>query len=64
MAVEARNITNLPEYLDQRLVRLITDIERIDYVKGTIKAVRESIPNGAIEAELERNRHGSQMAIV
>ncbi len=31
---EARNIANLPQYLDQRLIRLIIDIERIDCVNG------------------------------
>ena len=32
VANEARNIDSLPQYLDQRLVRLIIDIERIDYI--------------------------------
>ena len=36
---EARNIANLPQYLDQRLVRLIIDIERIDYIRNSIRAV-------------------------
>jgi len=38
---EARKIPNLPQYLEQRLVRLVCDIERIDYIKSAIKSVRE-----------------------
>ena len=64
IATEARSIANLPQYLDQHLVRLITDIDRIDYIKGAIKAVRSSIPDGAIEAEQERIKNGSQLAIM
>ena len=63
-AETARNITDLPQYLDQRLIRLITDIERIDYVKATIEAVRKAIPDGAIEAEQERIKHGSQQSLI
>ncbi len=51
VATEARKIANLPQYLDQCLTRLIGDIERIDYVKGAIKSVRNSLPDGALEAE-------------
>ena len=36
VAREARNIANLPSYMDDRLVGLICDIERIDKVKDTI----------------------------
>ena len=63
-AQAARNIANLPGYLDQRLVRLISDIERIDYVKDAIEAVRNTIPDGAIEAEQERARHGSTQSLI
>ena len=60
---EARNIANLPGYLDERLVRLITEIERIDYTKGAIKSIRKTIPEGAIETEQERIKHGRQQAL-
>ena len=59
-AREARRIAHLPGYLDDRLIRLITELERIDRVRDAIKAVRNSIPAGAIEVERERLRHGSQ----
>ena len=60
----ARQIADLPQYIDQYLVRLITDIDRIDYVKGTIEAVRDGIPDGAIEAEQDRIRHGSRQSLI
>ena len=61
---EARNITNLPQYLDQRLVRLIIDIERIDYIRTSINAVRNDLPERAIEAEKKVESHGRQPALV
>ena len=63
-AETARGIADLPQYVDQRLVRLICDIERIDYVRSTIEAVRKSIPDGAIEAERERLKHGNQQSLI
>ena len=57
---EARNIVNLPGYLDERLVRLITEIERIDYTKGDIKSIRNAIPEGAIRMEKEQRKSGIQ----
>ena len=64
VANEARNIPNLPQYLDQRLVRLVCDIERIDYIKSAIKAVRDDLPNGAVEAERRTASHGRQPVLV
>jgi len=61
---QTRKIANLPQYLDQRLIRLISDIQRIDYVKLAIKAVREAIPDGAIEAEKKQTKYGSQQTII
>ena len=64
VATEARRIANLPQYLDQRLIRLISDIKRIDYVEASIKAVRNDIPHGAIEAEQKALEYGSQQSLV
>jgi len=64
VANEARNIANLPQYLDQRLVRLIIDIERIDYIKSSIVAVRRDLPNEAIESEKKTLSHGRQPVLV
>ncbi|MDD5511655.1 MAG: hypothetical protein PHI12_12725 [Dehalococcoidales bacterium] len=64
VANEARNIPNLPQYLDQRLVRLVCDIERISYIKSAIKAVRDDLPDGAIETEKRIASHGRQPVLV
>ena len=64
VANEARNIDNLPQYLDQRLVRLIIDIERIDYIKNSIRSVRSDLPDGVIEAEKKTKSHGRQPVLV
>ena len=60
----ARTIADLPQYVDQRLLRLICDIERIDNVKASVEAVRQSIPDGAIEAEREHIKNGSQQSLI
>jgi len=64
VANEARNIVNLPQYLDQRLVRLIIDIERTDYIRNSINAVRNDLPEGAIEVEKKVESHGRQPVLV
>jgi len=64
VATEARKIDGIPQYVDERLIRLITDIERIDYLRNAIKAVRESLPDGAVEDEKKRLESGSQLSLV
>ncbi|MFC1930688.1 hypothetical protein ACFLXJ_00540 [Chloroflexota bacterium] len=64
VANEARNIVNLPQYLDQRLVQLIINIERIDYIKSSIEAVRRDLPDEAIESEKKSASHGRQPVLV
>ncbi|MFC2072621.1 hypothetical protein ACFLUU_07995 [Chloroflexota bacterium] len=64
VANEARNIVNLPQYLDQRIVRLVIDIERIDSIKNSINAVRNELPDGAVEAEKKSESHGRQPVLV
>ena len=63
-AEAAQKIANLPEYIDQRLRRIIGDIERIDRAKDSIEAVRSAIPEGAIEAEHGRTKHGSTQSLM
>jgi hypothetical protein len=53
-AETARKITSLPQYVEQRLNRLIGDIERIDNVRSSIDAVREQ----------ERLKKGSQKPLI
>ena len=63
-AEAARKIANLPQYIDQRLIRLTYDIQRTDNVRSAIEAVRQSISDGAIEAEKEHTRNGSQQPLI
>ena len=60
VATEARKMANLPRYLDRCLFCLIGDIERIDYVKGAIKSVRDSLPDGTLKAERRSVKNGNQ----
>ena len=61
---EARSIPNLPQYLDQRLARLAIDIERIDYIRNAIKAVRRDLPDNALKIERKSESHGRQPVLV
>jgi hypothetical protein len=62
-AREAARIPNLPQYMTQRLGRLIYTIERREQMKEAVEAVRKSIPDGAIEAEREQLKHGKQQGL-
>jgi hypothetical protein len=59
-ARQARDILNLPGYVDDRLSRLIFTIERRQDIRLAIANVRKSIPEGAVKAERER---GSQQGL-
>ena len=63
-ANEARKIPNLPQYIDHRLIGLISEIERLDRIKDRIQSVRRDIPEGAIEAERESLKYGSQQSLI
>jgi len=73
VATEARNIPNLPQYVDQYLVRIIGEIDRaiggsqwepVGRLKSGIQSVRESLPNGAVDEERKRLESGSQLSLV
>jgi len=63
-ASEAKKIAKLPQYMEQRLNRLIDQLQRMESIKGAIEAIRNDIPDGAIEAERERGKYGSQQSLV
>ena len=63
-AEAAKKIPNLPQYMKQRLNRLIDQLERMEYIKSAITSVRKDIPDGAIEAERERTKHGSTQSLM
>jgi len=69
VASEARNIPNLPQYVDQYLVRIIGEIDRViggsqwepvGRLKAGIQSVRESLP----DEERKRIENGSQLSLV
>ena len=73
VASEARNIPNLPQYVDQYLVRIIGEIDRaiggsqwepVGRLTAGIQSVRESLPDGAIDEERKRLESGSQLSLV
>ncbi len=73
VATEARNIPNLPQYVDQYLVRIIGEIDRaiggsqwepVGRLKSGIQSVRESLPDRAMDEERKRLESGSQLSLV
>ena len=73
VACEARNIPNVPQYVDQYLVRIIGEIDRViggsqwepvGRLKAGIQSVRESLPDGAVDEERKRIESGSQLSLV
>jgi len=64
VAREARKSPNLPQYVDDRLYHIISEIDRaiggsqlepIGKLKAGIVAVRDAIPEGALEEERARS---------
>ena len=69
---EALNIPNLPQYVDQYLVRIISEIDRViggsqwepvGRLKAGIQSTRESIPDGALEEEKKKLENGNQLSL-
>jgi len=63
-ARRAKTIPKLPQYLDQRLNRLIDTIERRQSMRYAIEGVHKAIPEGAIETEREKAKYGSQQSLI
>jgi hypothetical protein len=72
VACEARNIPNLPQYIDQSLARIIGEIDRsiggskwepVGRLKSGIQAVRDSLPDGSAEEESKRLESGKQLSL-
>ncbi len=77
VATEARKIPNLPGYVDQHLLRLVSEIERVTggvlpwnqqphpgNVRAAISSIRESIPAGTVKAEQQKLDNGKQLSLV
>jgi len=72
-AQEARRIDNLPQYIEQYLTRIISEIDRviggsefepIGRIRAGIEDIRDNIPSGAVEQDQVTQKYGSQPALV
>jgi hypothetical protein len=63
VAIEAVKITNIPQYASERMVTLIGNIDRIEDIRRSIKVVRDSLPDGAVDEERKRLESGSQLSL-
>jgi len=63
-AEAAKKIPNLPQYIEQRINNLISQLDRMENIKGAIESVRKDIPDGVIEAERESTKHGSTQSMM
>jgi hypothetical protein len=72
VAREARNIPNLPQYVDQHLLRIISEIDRTiggsewdptGRIMAAIESVRDALPEGAVEGEKRKLEAGSQLIL-
>ena len=59
-AEDARKIAHLPQYMDQRLARLVFTIERCSDIKAAAQSIRSAMPDGAVEAEREQAKYSQQ----
>jgi len=75
VAEAARAIPNLPQYIDQHLLRFMGEIERVipairyahqsqGSLKAAIQSVRDSIPANDLEAEKRLARAGAQQSLL
>ncbi|MBA7628959.1 hypothetical protein ES703_36456 [subsurface metagenome] len=73
VAEEARKIAHLPQYVDQDFIRIIGEIERaigggrleeIGRLRACIASMRKDLPDGSIEAEQERLKHGATQSLM
>ena len=55
-ALKAGTIRKLPLYMEQRVRRVVYEIERMDNIRHAIESVRTAVPNGAVEADRQRQR--------
>ena len=64
-AEEARKLSNLPQYIDQKLANLKFELEsRIESLKIRVDSIREQIPEGEKETEREGTKYGNQQSII
>ena len=73
VAREARKLDNLPQYVDQDFTQIICKIEdclggtqfRPDgWFKATVERIRKDLPSGAVKADENKAKYGSQQSLV
>ena len=73
VAREARQIANLPQYIDQDLTRIIGEIDRaiggsqfepVGRLRAGIAAIRKDLPEGSVKTEQERAKHGITQSLI
>ena len=64
VVAEARRLPNLPQYMDTRLISLISQIERMDKIKSVLQSVRDDIPKDALEEDRKQSEYGTQQSLV
>jgi hypothetical protein len=71
-AREASNIPNLPQYVDQRLLSFISEIDHIigggqyqttGKLKQSIESIREELPRDAVKDEKKMRDSGDQLTL-
>jgi len=72
VAREARNVRNLPQYVDQHLLRIISEIDRTigggqwettGRLKAGIGSIREALPQDAVKDEKKMLESGQQLTL-
>jgi hypothetical protein len=75
VAQEARKIENLPQYVGQAINNLTYNIEGClggirynqpfdGWFKGSVKKIREAVPEKALDTERDRQSRGVQQALI
>jgi len=72
-AREALKIANLPQYIDQDLTRIISEIDRaiggsqfepIGRIRAGIESIRKDLPESSVKDERESAKHGSTQSLI
>jgi len=65
LAEEARKLPNLPQYIDQKLLGLASELGyRIESLKNRVDSIRKQIPEDALKAERELAKYGDQQGLI
>ena len=65
LAEGARKLPNLPQYIDQKLLGLTSELGyRIESLKNRVDSIRKQIPEDALKAERELAKYGDQQSLV